>query len=83
MRRGFLARNQGAGTVGKHYAIRQDRRPSASWIIVLTTLSRATSEYRVIRELRDSLPTSPVCRMRSQSTYSEIIPIVPSHVSTN
>src|SRR6266436_4678385 len=25
----------------------------------------------------------PVSRMRSQSTYSEIIPIVPSHVSTN
>jgi hypothetical protein len=38
---------------------------------------------RVIRELRDSLPTSPVGRMQSQSTYCEIIPIVPSHVSTN
>src|SRR3989442_5571910 len=25
----------------------------------------------------------PLCRARSQSTYSEIIPIVPSHVSTN
>lgn len=36
-----------------------------------------------MRELQDSFPTSPVCRMRSQSTYSEIIPIVPSHVSTN
>ncbi len=41
------------------------------------------SDCPVIRELRDSLPTSPVCRMRSQITYSEIIPIVPSHVSTN
>jgi hypothetical protein len=26
---------------------------------------------------------SPVCRMRSPSIYSETIPIVPSHVSTN
>ena len=29
------------------------------------------------------LPPDPLRGMRSQSTYSEIIPIVPSHVSTN
>jgi hypothetical protein len=37
--------------VGKHCGVTEDRRPSASWIIVLTTLSRATSEYPVIQDL--------------------------------
>ena len=32
---------------------------------------------------RKRLRSKTVCRTRSRSTYSEIIPIVPSHVSTN
>jgi hypothetical protein len=35
-------------------------------------------------ELRNEIVVAcAVCRMHSRSTYSEIIPIVPSHVSTN
>src|SRR5271169_4791988 len=36
----------------------------------------------LLRHFMKLLP-GPLRRMRSQSTYSEIIPIVPSHVSTN
>ena len=35
--------------VGKLCGVTQDRRPLASWIIVLTTLSRATSKWPVIQ----------------------------------
>src|ERR1035437_3564978 len=39
--------------------------------------------HRRVQKLCDSLPTSPVFGTQSQSAYSEIIPIVLSHVSTN
>ena len=49
--------------VAKHCGVTQDRRPLASWIIVLTTLSRATSEYPVTRpELRGSINAGRLTR---------------------
>jgi hypothetical protein len=48
--------------------LRQDRRPSAPWIIVITTLSRATSEYPVIQELRGR----QICGMPSRQVVASL-----------